>query len=69
VRHEAQRWNERKSPLAIQVANESLSRSARERLPWGETAGSERYRCGALQTAKRPGLTKRDQGECNRSGF
>src|SRR4051812_40282890 len=41
-----------------QVSDESLGRSAREMLSWGEKAGPERYWCGARQTAKRPGLTK-----------
>jgi len=43
VRHEAQRWNDWKSPPPIQVGGESLGRSAREMLPWGEIAGPERY--------------------------
>jgi len=59
VRHEAWRLNDRKGPLPIQVGGESLGRSAKWMQTWGETAGPERYWCGAMQTAKMPGLTKR----------
>lgn len=64
VRHEAQGWNERmaETPVApppIQVGGELLGRSAGQMLDRGETAGPERYWCGAMQAAKKPGLTKR----------
>jgi len=59
VRHEAQRGNGRKSPLSIQVDDEPLGRSVRWMQVGREIAAPERYWCGAMQTAKRPGLTKR----------
>jgi len=42
VRHEAQRWNDRKGPLPIQVGGESLGRSAGWMQARGEIAGPER---------------------------
>jgi len=59
VRHEVQRWNGWKIPSPIQVSGESLGRSIRWMQAGGERAAPERYWCGAMQTAKRPGLTKR----------
>src|SRR6185369_12166021 len=59
VRHEAQRWNGWKIPSPIQVGDESLGRSLRRMQAGGERAAPERYWCGAMQTAKRPGLTQR----------
>jgi hypothetical protein len=59
ARREAQRWNGWKIPSPIQVGGESLGRSVRWLQAGGERAAPERYWCGAMQTAKRPGLTKR----------
>ncbi len=59
ARHEAQRWNGWKIPSPIQVGGESLGRSVRWMQAGGERAAPERYWCGAMQTAKRPGLTER----------
>jgi hypothetical protein len=59
VRHEAQRWNGWKIPSPIQVGDESLGRSLRRMQAGGERAAPERYWCGAMQTAKRPGLAQR----------
>jgi hypothetical protein len=63
VRHEAWGWNGWKTPLPIQVGNEPLGRSAMGMHPWGEIAGPERYRCGAMQAAKRLGLAENVYGE------
>jgi hypothetical protein len=35
----------------------------------GEIADPERYWCGTMQAAKKPGLMKKEQGEFNQSGF
>ncbi len=43
VRHEAQRWNERKALEPIQVGTKSLGRSVRWMQAGGEKAGPERY--------------------------
>ena len=59
VRHEAQRRNGRKDPLPIQVGGEPLGRSTRWMQTGSEIAGPERYWCGAMQTAKMPGLAER----------
>ena len=59
VRHEAQRGNEWKTPLPIQVGGEPLGRSARWMQAGGETAAPERYWCAAMQTGKTPGLAQR----------
>jgi len=59
VRHEAQRWNDWKSPPPIQVGGESLERSDWWMQASREIAAPERYWCGAMQTAKKPGLTKK----------
>jgi hypothetical protein len=59
VRHEAQRWNGWKIPSPIQGGDESLGRSLRRMQAGGERAAPERYWCGAMQTAKRPGLAQR----------
>ena len=59
VRHEAQRWNERKALPPIQVGGKPLGRSVRWMQAGGEIAGPERYWCGAMQTAKMPGLAER----------
>jgi len=67
VRHEAQRWNERKALAPVQAGTKSLGRSVRWMQAGGEIAGPERYWCGAMPTAKRPGLTEREYGESKRS--
>ena len=68
VRHEASRWNEWKTPSLLQGGDEPLGRSVPGMQREGETAGPERYWCGARQAAKRPGLAQREHGESNRSG-
>jgi len=55
--------------LPIQVGSESLGRSIRRMQGGGERAGPERYWCGAMQAAKRPGLTERSMVSANQAGF
>lgn len=43
---------------SVQAGDEPLGRSAWGMHPRGERAGPERYRCGARQAAKKPGLAE-----------
>jgi hypothetical protein len=47
LRHEAQRWNEWKTPSLLQGGDEPLGRSVPRMQREGEIADSERYWCGA----------------------
>ncbi len=48
VRHEAQRWNERKALLSVQADGKSLERSARWMQTGSEIAAPKRYWCGVM---------------------
>jgi hypothetical protein len=50
-------WEE--IPTTYAGKGESLGRSVRRMQTGGETAAPERYWCGAMQTAKKPGLAER----------
>ena len=62
VRHEAQSWNDR-SPAPILVGAEPLGRSVGWMQARSEIAAPERYGCGAMQAAKKPGLAEEPHGE------
>jgi hypothetical protein len=52
-----------KSQYLYEAGTEPLGRSVRWRLTGGEKAALERYWCGAMQAAKRPGLAQGPHGE------
>src|SRR6266576_3344640 len=52
-----------KSPCLYEAGMEPLGRSVRWMQTGGERAAPERYWCGAMQAAKRPGLAEGSQGE------
>lgn len=56
-------------PTLVQAGVESLGLSLRWMQVCGQRADPERYWCGAMQAANRPGLTERQYGEFIRSRF